>query len=70
MNYTKIGEKKSMELNFTEKRILITAFFCMSFTIANLITVKIIDIKTLQTIAIVKHTAHVGYIAGIEVSEI
>ncbi len=36
-----------MELNFTEKRILITAFFCMSFTIANLITVKIIDINFL-----------------------
>ena len=35
-----------MDLNFdyTEKRIIITAFFCMSFTIANLITVKIIDL--------------------------
>ena len=35
-----------MDLNFdfTEKRVIITAFFCMAFTIANLITVKIIDL--------------------------
>ena len=35
-----------MDLNFdfTEKRVIITAFFCMAFTIANLITVKIISI--------------------------
>ena len=35
-----------MDLNFdfTEKRVIITAFFCMAFTIANLITVKIINI--------------------------
>ena len=35
-----------MDLNFdfTEKRVILTAFFCMAFTIANLITVKIINI--------------------------
>lgn len=36
-----------MNLDFTEKRIIITVFFCMSFTIANLITVKILDINFL-----------------------
>ena len=36
-----------MNLDFTEKRIVLTAFFCMSFTIANLITVKIIDLNFL-----------------------
>lgn len=38
-----------MDTNFdyTEKRIIITAFFCVSFIIANLITVKIIDINFL-----------------------
>ena len=38
-----------MDLNFdfTEKRVIITAFFCMAFTIANLITVKIINIDVL-----------------------
>ena len=38
-----------MDLNFdfTEKRVIITAFFCMAFTIANLITVKIISIDFL-----------------------
>ena len=38
-----------MDLNFdfTEKRVIITAFFCMAFTIANLITVKIIYIPFL-----------------------
>ena len=38
-----------MDLNFdfTEKRVIITAFFCMAFTIANLITVKIINIEFL-----------------------
>lgn len=38
-----------MDLNFdfTEKRIIITVFFCMAFTIANLITVKIINIDIL-----------------------
>ena len=30
--------------DFTEKRVIITAFFCMAFTIANLITVKVIDL--------------------------
>lgn len=35
-----------MAWNFdsVEKRLIITVFFCMSFTIANLITVKIIDV--------------------------
>lgn len=33
--------------DFTEKRIIITVFFCMAFTIANLITVKIINIDIL-----------------------
>ena len=38
-----------MDLNITptEKRLIITVFFCMSFTIANLITVKIIDLHIL-----------------------
>lgn len=38
-----------MDLNFdfTEKRVIITVFFCMAFTIANLITVKIINIDIL-----------------------
>ena len=30
--------------DFTEKRVIMTAFFCMAFTIANLITVKVIDL--------------------------
>ena len=30
--------------DFTEKRVIITALFCMAFTIANLITVKVIDL--------------------------
>ena len=30
--------------DFTEKRVIITAFFCMAFTIANLITVKVINL--------------------------
>ena len=30
--------------DFTEKRVIITAFFCMAFTIENLITVKVIDL--------------------------
>ena len=30
--------------DFTEKRVIITAFFCMAFTIANLITIKVIDL--------------------------
>lgn len=33
--------------DFTEKRVIITAFFCIAFTIANLITVKIISIDFL-----------------------
>lgn len=33
-----------LNFDFTEKRVIITAFFCMAFTIANLITVKIINI--------------------------
>lgn len=35
-----------MDTNFdyTEKRLIITAFFCVSFIISNLITVKIIDV--------------------------
>ena len=38
-----------MDLNFdfTEKRVILTVFFCMAFTIANLITVKIINIDFL-----------------------
>lgn len=38
-----------MDLNFdfTEKRVILTVFFCMAFTIANLITVKIININFL-----------------------
>ena len=34
----------NFNFDFTEKRVIITAFFCMAFTIANLITVKIINI--------------------------
>ncbi|MGN0177737.1 MAG: queuosine precursor transporter [Methanobrevibacter sp.] len=34
----------SLNVDFTEKRVIITAFFCMAFTIANLITVKVINI--------------------------
>ena len=34
----------NLNFDFTEKRVIITAFFCMAFTIANLITVKIINI--------------------------
>lgn len=37
----------NLNFNYTEKRIIITAFFCMAFTIANLITVKIIQIPIL-----------------------
>lgn len=37
----------NLNFDFTEKRIIITAFFCISFTIANLITVKIIQIPIL-----------------------
>lgn len=37
----------NLNFDFTEKRIILTAFFCMSFTIANLITVKIIQIPIL-----------------------
>lgn len=33
--------------DFTEKQIIITVFFCMAFTISNLITVKIIDLHFL-----------------------
>ena len=38
-----------MDLNFdcTEKRVILTVFFCMAFTSANLITVKIININFL-----------------------
>ena len=36
-----------LDFDFTEKRVIITAFFCMAFTIANLITVKIININFL-----------------------
>ena len=38
-----------MDLNFdfTEKRVILTVFFCMAFTIANLINVKIININFL-----------------------
>ncbi|WP_297982258.1 queuosine precursor transporter [uncultured Methanobrevibacter sp.] len=32
------------DFDFTEKRVILTVFFCMAFTIANLITVKIINI--------------------------
>lgn len=34
----------NLNVDFTEKRVIITAFFCMAFTIANLITVKVINI--------------------------
>ncbi|WP_308855410.1 queuosine precursor transporter [uncultured Methanosphaera sp.] len=37
----------SLNLSSVEKRLVITVFFCMSFTIANLITVKIIDLSFL-----------------------
>ena len=37
----------NLNFDFTEKRVIITAFFCMAFTIANLITVKIINISFL-----------------------
>lgn len=37
----------SLNLTATEKRLIITVFFCMAFTIANLITVKIIDLNFL-----------------------
>lgn len=33
--------------DYTEKRIIISAFFCVAFIISNLITVKIIDVKFL-----------------------
>jgi len=33
-----------LKFDYTEKRLIITAFFCVSFIIANLITVKIIDV--------------------------
>ena len=33
--------------DFTEKQIIISVFFCMAFTISNLITVKIIDLHFL-----------------------
>lgn len=35
----------NLDFDFTEKRIIITAFFCVAFIIANLITVKIIDVN-------------------------
>ncbi|WP_455644881.1 queuosine precursor transporter [Methanosphaera sp.] len=35
----------SWNLDYTDKRVVITAIFCMAFTIANLITVKIIDLN-------------------------
>ena len=34
----------NLNFDFSEKRVIITAFFCMAFTIANLITVKVINI--------------------------
>ena len=37
----------SLNLSSVEKRLVITVFFCMAFTIANLITVKIIDLSFL-----------------------
>ena len=37
----------NLNFDFTEKRVIITAFFCMAFTIANLITVKILYIPFL-----------------------
>ena len=40
-------DKMDLDFDFTEKRVIITAFFCMAFTIANLITVKIININFL-----------------------
>ena len=36
-----------LDFDFTEKRVILTVFFCMAFTIANLITVKIININFL-----------------------
>lgn len=35
------------KFDYTEKRLIITGFFCISFVIANLITVKIIDLNFL-----------------------
>ena len=37
----------NLNFDFTEKRVILTVFFCMAFTIANLITVKIININFL-----------------------
>lgn len=37
----------NFNIDFYEKRIIITVIFCMAFTIANLITVKILDINFL-----------------------
>ena len=37
----------NLNFDFSEKRVIITAFFCMAFTIANLITVKVINIGLL-----------------------
>ena len=34
----------NLNFDFSGKRVIITAFFCMAFTIANLITVKVINI--------------------------
>ena len=34
----------SLNIDFTEKRVIITAFFCIAFLIANLLTVKIINL--------------------------
>ena len=34
----------NLNFDFSEKRVIITAFLCMAFTIANLITVKVINI--------------------------
>lgn len=31
-----------------EKRLIITVFFCMAFTISNLITVKLIDLSFIE----------------------
>ena len=64
-----------LDFDFTEKRVIITAFFCMAFTIANLITVKIININFLgmETPAGVliyvygEKTAHRTLILGIAV---
>ena len=40
-------DKMDLDFDFNEKRVIITAIFCMAFTIANLITVKIININFL-----------------------